>query len=422
MSLLKYGQCLGQAIMLPVAILPVAAILLRLGQPDMFGIVVMANAGRAIFTHLPLFFAIGIAVGLTKKHSGAAGFAGAIGYLILENVSHSINPSVDMSFFGGIVVGMTAGHLYNYFHHVSLSGYWSSFSGIRLVSIVTGMVTLILGVLCGYIWPLFQQGIDNFGHLISQSGLWGSFIYGFLNRLLVPIGLHHILNSVFWFGLGDCVSMTYTLGGQIQTVCMAPEIVQTLHVGGTVPSISESIITHISTTIMHGDINRFFAGDPNAGMFMTGFFPVMMFGMPGIALAMYCTSESEERRKISGLLLSVSLTAFLTGVTEPVEFLFMFMCPQLYLCHCVLTGLSFVVTNMLDIRAGFGFSAGLFDFLINWKLSTYPIRLVFVGLVVGIIYFSTFYLGLKVFRVKIFGKKQKNEDTERATVSKHYCH
>ncbi len=303
MNILGYLQKLGKALMLPIAVLPVAALLLRLGQPDLLGIPFMAEAGNAVFSNLALLFAMGIAVGLAVDGAGAAAIAGAVGFFILKATTATINPDIDMSFFGGIISGIVAGHSYNRFHAVSLPAYLGFFSGKRLVPIMTGLFMLAIGWACGYIWPAIQNGIDAFGHNVADSGPIGQFVYGTLNRGLIPFGLHHVLNSYFWFGLGE---------------------------------FTDPVTQVVST----GDLKRFFAGDPTAGMFMTGFFPVMMFGLPAAALAMYLTAHKSRRAQVGGVLFSVALTAFLTGITEPLEFMFMFLAPGLYAAHAVLTGVS----------------------------------------------------------------------------------
>ena len=373
MNVLGYLQKLGKALMLPIAVLPVAALLLRLGQPDLLDIPFIANAGNSVFSNLALLFAMGIAVGLSIDGAGASALAGAVGYFILKATTATINPDIDMSFFGGIISGVVAGHAYNRFHAASLPTYLAFFGGKRLVPIMTGLFMLLIGWVCGYIWPAIQTGIDAFGHGIANSGALGQFGYGVLNRGLIPFGLHHVLNSYFWFGLGE-----YT-----------------------------DPVTH--AVLATGDLNRFFAGDPTAGVFMTGFFPVMMFGLPAAALAMYLTAKKSRRAQVGGLLFSVALTSFLTGITEPVEFMFMFLAPGLYAAHAVLAGLSLVVTNAMGTLYGFGFSAGLFDLVLNWGLATNPWTLVVIGLVFSVAYFCAFYFGIKLFNLKTPGREDDDE-------------
>lgn len=383
MNILGYLQKLGKALMLPIAVLPVAALLLRLGQPDLLDIPFMAEAGNAIFGNLPLLFAMGIAAGLSMDSAGAAAIAGAVGYFVLKATTGTINADIDMSFFGGIISGIVAGHAYNRFHAVALPAYLGFFSGKRLVPIMTGLMMLLIGWACGHIWPAIQNGIDAFGHGVAESGAIGQFVYGTLNRGLIPFGLHHVLNSYFWFVLGE---FTNSAG---------------------------ELVTNSAGELVTGDLNRFFAGDPTAGVFMTGFFPVIMFGLPAAALAMYLTAKKDRRAQIGGVLFSVALTAFLTGITEPLEFMFMFMAPALYAAHAVLTGLSLVVTNSMGVLSGFGFSAGLFDMVLNWGLATNPWTLVIIGLVFGAIYFCVFYFGIKLFNLKTPGR----EDDESGAAS-----
>ena len=372
MNILGYLQKLGAALMLPIAVLPVAALLLRLGQPDLFDIPFMAQAGNAIFSNLPLLFAMGIAVGLAVDGAGAAAIAGAVGFFILKATTATINPDLDMSFFGGIISGIVAGHSYNRFHNASLPDYLGFFGGKRLVPIMTGLFMLIIGWACGYIWPAVQNGIDAFGHGVAESGSAGQFVYGTLNRGLIPFGLHHVLNSYFWFGLGS--------------------------------------FTNAAGEVVNGDLHRFFAGDPSAGMFMTGFFPVMMFGLPAAALAMYLTADKSRRAQVGGVLLSVALTAFLTGITEPLEFMLMFLAPGLYAVHALLTGAALATTNAMGVLSGFGFSAGLFDMVLNWGLATKPWTLVIIGLAFGVVYFLVFYFAIKAFNLKTPGREHGGDD------------
>lgn len=369
MNILGYLQKLGKALMLPIAILPVAALLLRLGQPDLLDVPFMAQAGDAIFGNLPLLFAMGISVGLAVDGAGAAAIAGAVGFFVLKATTVAIDPNIDMSFFGGIIAGIIAGHTYNRFHGVSLPAYLGFFSGKRLVPIMTGMFMLAVGWVCGYYWPGIQDGIDAFGRVVAESGPVGEFVYGTLNRALIPFGLHHVLSSYFWFGLGD--------------------------------------FTNAAGDVVNGDLHRFFAGDPAAGVFMTGFFPIMMFGLPAAALAMYLTAHKNRRAQVGGLLFSVALTAFLTGITEPLEFMFMFQAPGLYAAHAVLTGTSMVITNAMGVHSGFGFSAGLFDMVLNWGLATNPWTLVVIGLAFAAIYFCVFYFAINMFNLKTPGREDE---------------
>jgi PTS system N-acetylglucosamine-specific IIC component len=361
-------QKLGRALMLPIAVLPVAGLLLRLGQPDLLNIKWIAQAGDAIFTNLPLIFAIGVAVGFAKENHGAAGLAGGIGYLVLTAVLKSINDKLDMGVLAGILVGIVAGYLYNRFKDIKLPEYLAFFGGKRFVPIITGLVCLFLGLACGFIWPTVQTGIDWVGHALTGAGLLGLFIYGVLNRILLVTGLHHILNSLVWFVFGS--------------------------------------YTGADGKVVTGDLHRFFAGDPTAGSFMTGFFPIMMFGLLAACLAMYRAARPENRKLVGGMLLSMALTAFLTGVTEPVEFTFMFLAPILYVIHAILTGISMALMSFLHVRLGFTFSAGLFDYVISYRLGTNGWVLLPVGLVYFLIYYSLFSFAIRKFNLATPGRAE----------------
>jgi N-acetylglucosamine PTS system EIICBA or EIICB component len=361
-------QMLGRALMLPIAVLPIAGLLLRLGQPDLLNIKWIAQAGDAIFANLALIFSIGVAVGFAKENHGAAGLAGGIGYLILTAVLKSINDKLDMGVLAGILCGIVAGNLYNRFKDIKLPEYLAFFGGKRFVPIITGLVCLILGLVCGYVWPPVQTGIDWVGHALIGAGGLGLFIYGVLNRLLLITGLHHILNSLVWFVFGS--------------------------------------FTGADGKVVTGDLHRFFAGDPTAGSFMTGFFPIMMFGLPAACLAMYRAARPENRKLVGGMLMSMALTAFLTGVTEPVEFTFMFLAPILYVIHAILTGISMALMNFLHVRLGFTFSAGAFDYIISYRLGTNGWVLIPVGLVYFLIYYFLFSFAIRKFNLATPGRAE----------------
>jgi N-acetylglucosamine PTS system EIICBA or EIICB component len=367
--LLESAQKLGGALMLPIAVLPVAGLLLRLGQPDLLDIAPIAAAGDAIFSNLGLLFAIGIAVGLARENHGAAGLAGAVGYFVatkgaevliaippealaglsgaakdLAAQSYKARSLSKLSVPVGILCGIAAGYLYNRYSGIKLPAYLAFFGGRRFVPIAAGGAGLVLAFAFGLGWPLVEAGMDTLSRAVIASGEAGLFAYGVLNRLLIVTGLHHILNNVAWFIVGDYNGVT-------------------------------------------GDLKRFFAGDPSAGVFMAGFFPVMMFGLPAACLAMYHTAAPERRRATGGLMVSMALTSFLTGVTEPIEFTFMFLAPWLYALHALLTGAAMVTMDLLQSRLGFGFSAGFFDYVLNYGKATHPLYL----LPVGAAYFALYY-------------------------------
>lgn len=362
-------QRLGRALMLPIAILPIAGLLLRLGDTDLLDIALVHDAGQAIFANLALIFAIGIAVGFARDNNGTAGLAGAIGYLVLVATLKVIDPKIDMGMLAGIICGLLGGGLYNRFKDIQLPDYLAFFGGRRFVPIATGVSAVFLGLLFGLIWPPIQHGINALGQLMLESGSIGAFFFGVLNRLLIITGLHHILNNLVWF------------------------------VFGSFQAASGQVIT--------GDLARFFAGDPNAGQFMTGMFPVMIFGLPAACLAMYRHALPQRRKLIGGVLLSMALTSALTGVTEPIEFAFMFLAPLLYLIHALLTGLSMAICDLLGIRLGFTFSGGGIDMALGWGRSSNGWLVFPVGVLYGLVYYFVFDYCIRRFDLKTPGREEQ---------------
>ena len=375
MNILGFFQRLGRALQLPIAVLPVAALLLRFGQPDLLNMPFIAQAGGGIFDNLALIFAIGVASSWSKDSAGAAALAGGIGYFILTKAMITINPAINMGVLAGIITGLVGGMVYNRWSDIKLPDFLSFFGGKRFVPIATGFFCLILAAIFGYVWPPVQNAIHAGGEWIVGAGAFGAGIFGFVNRLLIPTGLHQVLNTIAWFQIGD--------------------------------------FTNAAGTVFHGDINRFYAGDGTAGMFMSGFFPIMMFGLPGAAFAMYFAAPKERRPVVGGMLLSVALTAFLTGVTEPLEFLFMFLAPLLYLVHAILTGISLYIATALGIHAGFSFSAGAIDYALMYNLpaaSKNVWMLLVLGVIFFIVYFILFSVIIRVFNLKTPGREDSVAD------------
>ncbi|MDF9616444.1 N-acetylglucosamine-specific PTS transporter subunit IIBC [Pseudomonas entomophila] len=362
-------QRLGRALMLPIAILPIAGLLLRLGDTDLLDIALVHDAGQAIFANLALIFAVGIAVGFARDNNGTAGLAGAIGYLVLVATLKVIDPKIDMGMLAGILCGLLGGGLYNRFKDIQLPDYLAFFGGRRFVPIATGVSAVFLGLLFGLIWPPIQHGINNLGQLMLESGSIGAFFFGVLNRLLIITGLHHILNNLVWFVFGSFQAAS----GQVVT----------------------------------GDLARFFAGDPHAGQFMAGMFPVMIFGLPAACLAMYRHALPARRKLIGGVLLSMALTSALTGVTEPIEFAFMFLAPLLYLIHAVLTGLSMALCDLLGIRLGFTFSGGAIDMALGWGRSSNGWLVFPLGLAYALLYYFVFDFCIRRFDLKTPGREEQ---------------
>ena len=381
MNILGFFQRLGRALQLPIAVLPVAALLLRFGQPDLLNVPFIAQAGGAIFDNLALIFAIGVASSWSKDNAGSAALAGAVGYFVMTKAMVTINPEINMGVLAGIITGLVAGAVYNRWAGIKLPDFLSFFGGKRFVPIATGFFCLILAAIFGYVWPPVQHAIHSGGEWIVSAGALGSGIFGFINRLLIPTGLHQVLNTIAWFQIGE--------------------------------------FTNAAGAVFHGDINRFYAGDGTAGMFMSGFFPIMMFGLPGAALAMYLAAPKARRPMVGGMLLSVAITAFLTGVTEPLEFLFMFLAPLLYLLHAVLTGISLFISTALGIHSGFSFSAGAIDYVLMYSLPAAS-KNVWMLLVMGVVFFFVYFLlfsaVIRMFNLKTPGREDKAADvvTEEA--------
>ncbi|MCW2576782.1 MAG: N-acetylglucosamine transporter subunit [Modestobacter sp.] len=383
-------QRLGRSLMLPIAALPAAGLLLRLGQPDMLGsfsalkdvAAVLAGAGGALFDNLPLLFAVGIAIGWAKKADGSTALAAVVGYLVLQGVFKAMSPIVlgaaaegetqeliNYSTLGGVVTGLIAAMLWQRFYRIKLPTYLAFFGGRRFVPIITSFVMIVVGVLLSLVYSWFNTGLTNLGDAVDSNSVVGGGIFGVVNRLLIPLGLHHILNSVVWFVIGDYNGAT-------------------------------------------GDLNRFFAGDPNAGTFMTGFFPIMMFALPAAAIAIWHEARPEQRKVVGGVMLSTALTALLTGITEPLEFSFLFVAWPLYVVHAILTGTSLALTNALGIHDGFTFSAGLFDYAINFGQATKPLWLIPIGLVYAAIYYVLFRFVIRKWNLRTPGREDDTEAVE----------
>lgn len=391
-------QQVGKALMLPVAILPAAGLLLGLGHQNVLGIPLMEQAGGIIFSNLPLLFAIGVAIGLADG-DGVAGLAATIGFLIMNvtigiiadvpldpevlkaNASYAEVlgiPTLQTGVFGGIIIGILAAMLYRRFYTIELPPFLGFFAGKRFVPIITAASSILLGLIMVFIWPPIQTGLNNLAIVVlGQSKAISAFIFGIIERALIPFGLHHIFYSPFWFEFG-----TYT--------SEAGEIVR-------------------------GDVARFFAGDPTAGTFMTGKFPFMMFGLPAAALAMYQEARPEKRKVVAGIMSSAALTSFLTGITEPIEFTFLFIAPALYAVHCLFAGVSFMLMDLLGVKAGMTFSGGFIDYLLYWNLSTKSYLIIPVGLLFAVVYYFGFRFAIRKWNLMTPGREKEDEilDTDK---------
>jgi PTS system N-acetylglucosamine-specific IIC component len=401
-------QRIGRSLMLPIASLPAAALLLRLGQPDMLGADglagawgdwllpvadVLGAAGNALFANLPLLFALGVAVGYARKSDGSTGLAALIGYLVFKGVTDVLSPYVlgkpegddpqqliNYGVLGGIVIGLVAALLYQKYYRIKLPPYLAFFGGRRFVPIVTAGMAVVIAVIGALIYPVFDAGLSAVGEFVTGSTILGGFVYGTANRLLVPIGLHHLLNSLPWFQFGE--------------------------------------FTNADGVTVMGDIPRFLNGDPTAGTFQAGFFPIMMFALPAAALAITHAAKPEKRKVVGGIMFSAALVAFVTGVTEPLEFAFVYVAYPLYALHAVLTGTSLALVNALDIRSGFGFSAGAIDYLLNFRIAEKPLLLIVIGLVYAVIYYFLFRFVIARFNLKTPGREDDDSvgDTNNVLV------
>lgn len=392
-------QRLGRSLMLPIAVLPAAGLLLRLGQDDLLGGVealkqpaaVLAAAGGALFDHLPMIFAVGIAIGWARRSDGSTALAALVGYLVMDGVFTALSPvllpgvldskgeqaTIDFGVLGGIVAGLVAALLWQRFHRTTLPTFLGFFNGRRLVPILTAVSMMVIASVMSLVYPVFNAGLTGLGTVVGENGVVGGGIFGLVNRLLLPIGLHHIVNNVVWFLIGDYQGV-------------------------------------------HGDLQRFFQGDPTAGTFMTGFFPIMMFALPAAALAIWHEARPERRKLVGGIMVSVALTSFVTGITEPLEYAFVYVAWPLYLIHAVLTGTSLALVNALDIHSGFAFSAGAIDYVLNFGQSTRPLWLIPIGLAYAVVYYVLFRFVIRRWNLRTPGREDDETtgtETTPATVT-----
>ncbi|MCL2041035.1 MAG: N-acetylglucosamine-specific PTS transporter subunit IIBC [Bacteroidales bacterium] len=393
--MVNFFQRLGKSLMLPVAVLPIAAILCGVGywiSPTSGNVIAnfLTMAGSALLEAIPLLFAVGVSIGMAKKTDGTSALAGLVSWLIVTVLlsTNSImklkglaSPDlVDPAFakiqnvFIGILCGLIGAFAYNKFKDTKLPDFLSFFSGRRCVAIVSGGMSLVMALILLFIWSPIYNGLTAFGMFISDLGPWGAAIYGFLNRLLIPLGLHHALNSVFWFDVAGINDLNNFLGGN-----------------------GEFGVT---------------------GQYMTGFFPIMMFGLLGASLAMYHTAKTKNKKVVAGLLLSAGLASFLVGVTEPIEFAFMFLAPVLYLIHALFTGISLAIAAILPTRMGFGFSAGFIDLFLNWNnpMAQNPWMIFVMGIFWFAVYYIVFRCVIVKFNLKTPGREDDNE-IETATTT-----
>ncbi|WP_157670941.1 PTS glucose transporter subunit IIBC [Chitinibacter sp. GC72] len=390
-------QKIGKALMLPVAVLPVAGLLLGIGASHFSFLPtvvsqLMEAGGGAIFGHLPLIFAIGVALGLTEN-DGVAAIAASVGFVVLLATMGVMAPvmgvepatvmgmkSMETGVFGGIIIGGVAATLFNKYYRIELPPYLGFFAGKRFVPIVTGIAAIFVGVIMSVIWPSIQGAINNFSQWAAHSDpRMAATVYGFIERLLIPFGLHHIWNVPFFFEIGS--------------------------------------FTNAAGKVVHGDIARFFAGDPTAGI-LSGAFFFKMFGLPAAAFAIWHTAKPEKKVMVGGIMVSAALTSFLTGITEPIEFAFMFVAPVLYVIHAFLAASGQFIANTLDMHMGFTFSQGGIDFLMFNALGRYAQNWWYV-LIIGPIYAAIYYSVFRFVIVKWNLKTPGREDETAENVVSH---
>ncbi|MER5537910.1 PTS transporter subunit EIIC [Streptomyces mirabilis] len=387
-------QKVGRSLQLPIAVLPAAGILLRLGQADVFGkdglgwnkvAAVFMTAGDAVFSNLPLLFCVGIAIGFAKKADGSTALAALVGFLVYKNVltafpitDAKVTKGADVAatyndpkVLGGIIMGLIAAVTWQRFHRTKLPDWLGFFNGRRLVPILMAFIGTAVGVFFGLVWEPIGNVITDFGQWMTGLGAVGAGIFGAINRALLPVGMHQFVNTVAWQEIGSYKDST--------------------------------------GAVWHGDLPRFFHGDPTAGQFMTGFFPIMMFALPAAALAITHCARPERRKAVGGMMMSLALTSFVTGITEPIEFAFMFIAPVLYVIHAVLTALSMAVTWALGVHHGFSFSAGAIDYFLNWNLATKPWMIIPIGLVFAVVYYAVFRFAIIKWNLPTPGREPEEE-------------
>ena len=419
-------QRVGRSFMLPIAILPVAGLLLGIGGSftnetmlETYGLLnvlgkgtilnavlqVMSGAGNIVFANLPIIFAIGVAIGMAKKEKEVAALSAAISFFIMHaSISALITinggeknmlegavtdvcgiTSLQMGVFGGIIVGLGVAALHNRFYRIELPQVLSFFGGTRFVPIISGIVYVGVGILMFFIWPAVQSGIYAIGDIVLRSGYAGTWIYGFMERLLIPFGLHHVFYLPFWqTGVGGTMEVSGQMIEGAQNIFFA--------------QLSDPTVEHFAVS---------------ATRFMSGKFPIMIFGLPGAALAMYRTAKPERRKEVSGLLLSAALTSMLTGITEPLEFTFLFVAPLLYGIHCVFSGLAYMLMHVFNVGVGMTFSGGFIDLflfgILQGNTKTNWIWIVIVGIGYFLVYYFLFTLLIKKLDLKTPGRDDSGE-------------
>ena len=453
--MLQTLQRIGKAIMLPIAALPIAGILLGVGgallgiaglknPPAVYEplisfitipavtaiLTVMKNVGDIVFGNLPILFAVGVAVGLANKDKGTAGLASVFGFLVMNQVISTLlglgvtqlgvlTPdnvgeygtyvttnvgifTLNMSVFGGIITGIITAMLHNKFYNIQLPAVIGFFSGARFVPIVTALVMALVGGVLAFAWPFVQNGIMGLANLVKEAGFIGTFFYGVIERALIPFGLHHVFYTPFWFG--SFVQADVIING-------ANTIIDGANTAYFAQLSSMSDLVGASTQTMAQVVS-------GTTRFMAGKFPFMMFGLPAAAFAMYRCAKPSKKKLVASLMISAGVTSFLTGITEPLEFTFLFVAPALYAVHCVLAGISFMLMDILNVFVGMTFSGGFIDFSLFGLLPagagvpTNWYWIIIVGLVYAVIYYFLFTFLIKKFNLKTPGREEEGEEVK----------
>lgn len=455
---MQFLQRIGKAIMLPIAALPIAGILLGVGgallgiaglsnAPAIYEpliafvnipavtavLTVMKNIGDIVFGNLPVLFAVGVAVGLAKKDKGTAALASVFGFIVMNQVVSTLlalgatqlgvlTPdavgdygtyvttnlgifTLNMSVFGGIITGIVTALLHNRFCTIQLPPVIGFFSGARFVPIITSLTMALVGALLAFAWPVVQDGIGMLSTFVKNAGALGTFLYGLIERALIPFGLHHVFYTPFWYG--SFVEANVLVNGSVQTVAGANTayFVQLSSMTDLVGASASTMSEIVSGTTR----------------FMAGKFPLMMFGLPGAALAMYKAANPSKRKVVGSLLATAALTSFLTGITEPLEFTFLFVAPILYVIHCVFAGLAYMLMGVLNVFIGMTFSGGFIDYALFGLLPagagvpTKWLTVILVGIVYFIVYYFVFYFMITKFNLKTPGRDENEGETKLYT-------
>lgn len=375
---MKQMNKLGKAMLLPIVALPVSGLLMCISEPYLLNMPVLKNVSTVVFGNIDLLFTVGaIAAFVKNKDKTSPIIAGVLSLMIFKNTMVYFNPEVNMGVFAGIVIGTITAYLYNRSSKWNTLDMFAFFTGDKFVITLAPIAALLLGSIFAFIWPPIQNLLNSFAIWLGAAGAIGVFLYGVLNRILIPIGLHHVLNAYIFYEIGS--------------------------------------YTAANGDVVKGEIARFMAGDPTAGLFLSMFFVVTMFGLPAACLAMYRTAKENKRKEVRGVMMANGLTSFVTGITEPVEFSFMFVGPKLFATHAVLTGLAGAILYFLNVREGLTFGYSFIDFVVLFKQASNPLMIPVVGIPIAILYYIIFKYLIIHDDIKTPGREEEYIFTEEVT-------